>query len=204
MCRPWTARSSTAIPTISTSAESRPAARIAQLPMSRTMVTRARPGPVPAVGEPTGHRRGHRAGHAGQPEQADDRVAVVKRRPGEQEGQRCPQGAEAAEAERAERHPQAQHRLLGDQGQDRAQQRAVGDAGGRRHARQRAAQHRGEERASRPRRSRTPRASRARRRPDRSRSGPCRMPISSPLMTVPTTAPRSCSADSSELSGTMI
>ena len=94
--------------------------------------------------------------------------------------------------------------LLADERHDRAQQPAVGEVGGRGDARQRAAQGRGQDhhrRGGEPEdRSASPHAAAIR--PLTVRAS--RIPMSRPLITVPTTDPRSCSADSDELIGTTI
>ncbi len=91
-----------------------------------------------AVADPSGQRRDESAGGAGQAKQPDRGRAVVVGRGAEQERDRGPKDGEDGELQRAEGHALSQHRFLGDQRDDRAQNRPVGDALGRRDDRQRA------------------------------------------------------------------
>ena len=83
----------------------------------------------PAVGELARAPRRQRAGHAEEREQPDHALGEVVRRPGEQEPDARPDGAERRVGRRAVDDPPTQHRLLAQESEHRAQQRGVAEAG---------------------------------------------------------------------------
>ncbi len=158
---------------------------------------------VPAVRDPPRVARHPRARQPGDREQPDHRlaVAVVLR---EQERHRRPQPAERRHPEQPEHHPPAQHGLLAHERPDRPQQPRVGAPSPAASGAAARAAGRAPARASRPPRSRRSAASRRAAATIPLIVRASRIPSSNPLITRPTTRPRSFSPASVEANGTRI